>query len=327
MRSPRSLRRSLGSALAAALSTLALAAPAAAKTIDFTTPAGGVTYAHVHGSGGYRLNFSENDRRYFEVRTVGHHATTRYDLRGGPVAGDRLSANFGRRGRVEMRFVPVGRPEKVPAVGWCRGLPGSSQPGYLVGRFRFRAEDGYTEARLRRVPAAREAWTRHHCRVPESFLEGHPKVQRAELSATLTGAGRRGFSAILFHRHARPSARRVHFRAFRRDERGRISIYREVKVKAPESSFAFIGGPLRPEEVEVKPPAPFGGSATFTRTAESTYEWRGDLVAKFPGLPPVHFAGPKFGASVCAGAACATKESPTLEKLLGEILEGPARGR
>jgi hypothetical protein len=309
-----------------AVPLFAASASSAAQT--FTLPAGASTYAHVHASNGYRLNFSENDRHYFAARVVGQDATTTFGLRGRPVTGDRVSANLGRRGRFDLRFVPVGRPENVPVFGFCTGAVGHWQAGYLVGHFHFRAEGGYTGVSLGKVPAARETWSRRRCHFSEALLEEHPKLRRMRLSASARAGGKHeALEAILFHRHARPPGRRVRFRAFRREREGRISIEREVKVEAPETSFASVGGPKMPEEIEVKPPAPFVGSATFTRTAESTFEWSGDLAVTFPGLPPVRLAGPKFSASVCAGNRCVTKPSKATEKLLGELFAGPARGR
>jgi hypothetical protein len=321
------LRGAVLAAVAVVLAVPLFAAPVSSAAETFTLPAGSSTFAHVHASNGYRLNFSENNRHYFAARVVGEDTNTTFGLRGRPVSGDRVSANLGRRGRFDLRFVPVGRPENVPVFGICTGPVGHWQAGYLVGRFRFRAEGGYTKVSLRKVPAARESWSRRRCHFSAGLLEEHPKLRRMRLNASARAGGRHeALEAILFHRHARPAGRRVRFRAFRREREGRISIEREVKVEAPESSFASVGGPKMPEEVEVKPPAPFVGSATFTRTAESTFEWGGDLAVTFPGLGPVRLAGPKFFASVCAGKRCVTKQSKASEKLLGELF-GLARGR
>jgi hypothetical protein len=329
MRARRSNLR--GAALAVAAVVLAaplFAAPVSSAAETFTLPAGASTYARVHASNGHRLNFSENDRHYFAARVVGDDATTTFGLRGRPVGGDRVSANLGRRGRFDLRFVPIGRPENVPVVGFCHGAVGHWQAGYLVGHFHFRAEGGYTGVSLRKVPAARETWSRRRCHFSEALFGEHLKLRRMKLDASARAGGRHeALEAILFHRHARPAGRRVRFRAFRREREGRISIEREVKVEAPESSFASIGGPKLPEEIEVKPPAPFVGSATFTRTPESTFEWGGDLAVTFPGLGSVRLAGPKFSASVCAGKRCVTKQSKASEKLLGELFAVQARGR
>jgi hypothetical protein len=315
-------------AAAAAFAVPLFAAPASSAATTVTLPAGSSTYAHVHASNGYRLNFSENGRGYFAVRAVGHDTTTTFGLRGGPVAGGRVSANLGRRGRFDLRFVPIGRPEKVPVVSWCSGRVGHWQAGYLVGSFRFRAEGGYTRVGLRKVPAARETWSRHRCHFSAALLEEHPKLRRMHLTAQARLGGKHeSLEAVLFDRHARKPGRRVRFRAYRHEREGRITIDREIKVDAPESSFASIGGPKMPEAVEVKPPAPLVGSATFTRTPESTFEWSGDLAARFPGLGPVRLAGPSFSTSVCAGKRCVTKESKALEKQIGELFSGPARSR
>jgi hypothetical protein len=310
-------RRMLGRASAAALVAVALltasVAPAAASN-TYTYSGGSVIYARVHGSHGYRVNFSETGKRYFAVRASGHGTSTVFGLHGGPVTGDRMSADLGKRGSAHLRFVAVGKPRPVPVPRWCTGRPGAWQSGYLVGGLHFRAERGFTEVSLRKVPASREVWSGGRCRYLSSIAYGKRlRQRRARLNVRPAKSDRHApveyFGATVYHRHARPAGRRAVFRVERREGSGRISITREAKVEAPESTFRFPGGPKLPEEVEVKPPAPFSGSASFVRTPESTFEWVGDLSVDLPGIDPVRLAGPAFSASVCALGGCVRQES------------------
>jgi hypothetical protein len=94
---------------------------------------------------------------------------------------------------------------------------------------------------------------------------------------------------------------------------GRVSVRRKVVVATGESALVFPGAPDLPEELQVKPPLPFTGSAEFLRTPESAYTWSGDLAVTFPGLDPIRLTGPRFSAVVCSAKGCllhATEDSP-----------------
>jgi hypothetical protein len=310
-------RRILGRAPVAALvavALLALPAVASAGSKTYTYSGGSVTYARVHGSNGYRVNFSETGKGYFAVRASGHGTSTVFGLHGGAVAGGRMSANLGRRGGAHLRFVADGKARSIPVPSWCTGRPGQWQPGYLVGGFRFHAERDFTEVSLHKIPAAREVWSGGRCRYLSGSAYGKRlRQRRARLNVRPAKSDKHApaeyFGATIYHRHARPKGRRAVFRVERREAAGRIAITREAKVEAPESTFRFPGGPKLPEEVEVKPPAPFSGSASFVRTPESTFEWVGDLSVELPGIDPVRLAGPAFSASVCEPGGCVRQDS------------------
>jgi len=230
-----------------------------------------------------------------------------------------LIGDFGRRGRFDLRFVPVGKPEPILVADWCKGPKGSWQPGYLVGRARFRTERGYAQFHIHRVGAAAESWSHLTCELGGVTLPGHPKEKRTSFAAvastsphglSLSGPKRTlSFRATQFHRHARPADRRVAFAAELKESAGRISIDRKVAVAAAEPSLLFPGAPQLPEEVTVKPPAPFTGSAEFLRTRESTFTWTGDLAVTFPGLDPIRLTGPRFGIALCALKGCVLRSA------------------
>lgn len=298
----------------------------------FSFPGGSVTYARLKATHGYRVNLSENDKGYFSVRVVGHGTTTGFGTRAKQASGDRLVADFGRRGRFDLRFVPVGRPEAVPTGGPCTGKDGSWQGGRLVGTGRFRTERGYARIDIHHVLAAAESWSRQTCDLEklEGLLFGHPKVKRSTLAAVATekapGAKRAkrtlSFRMTQYYRHARPADERVSFVVELKEPEGRISIIREVKVTTKERSLVFPGLPQLPEQLEVKPPLPFEGTAELRRTHESTYDWGGDLAVTFPGLDPIRLAGPRFSVALCASTGCvlrqeeASSASATLSRAL-----------
>lgn len=302
----------------AVLLAVALLAPAsslAAETFSFGP--GSVTFARLQATHGYRVNFSENDKGFFFVRVKGHGSTTDFTVKTGRAPGDHLVADFGGRGRFDLRFIPVGEPEPTSNEG-CEGPKGSFQVGYLVGRARFRTERGFARIRLHRVWAARESWGHLTCEFSGGLpVFGHPKLKRATFAAlasdakTIFARPKRSlaFRATQFYRHAKPADRRVDFIAELRENAGRIAVHRKVIVAAPEKSLLFPGAPQLPEEVAVKPPAPFTGSAEFLRTHESTFTWSGDLAVTFPGLDPIRLTGPRFSVSICALKGCVSRNA------------------
>lgn len=294
---------------AVAALALALAAPAPAAAADtYVIPAGSTTGASVRASNGFGVRIWENDLAAFRLIVKGHHSRTIYSVGGGPVSGGRVSADLGKRGEFDLRFVPAGRPSRVRVASWCDDAMGRWERGFLVGRFRFRGERDFTQVRGHRLPAARESWPSLRCHYA-SGSEYHP-AKEPRFRVLAWSRGRRGadFAAALFHRQARPAARRVQFRATAYGRAGRVSIDREIAVAGPEADLDIPGPPRLSEEVTVSPPAPFTGTATFARTHESTFTWTGDLAVDFPGRGVVRLAGPRFGARLCTLEGCISRE-------------------
>ncbi len=299
----------------ALMAALALVVPAGASaTGTYATHAGFSTTGVIDGSNGFKAQFWEGSRRKFKLTVKGHHSTTTYTVDGGPVSGGRVSARLGKRGTVDLRFVPVGKPRFFKPPSWCEGPPYRWQLGHLIGHLAFHGERDYTHARGHRLYAARETLPSLRCRYA-SGPEYHPDDEaRAWVGAWSYQRRALHFGAALFHRDARPRGRRVEFRASISDGAGRVRIDREVAVAAPEDMISFPRGPLS-ESATVSPPAPFSGTATFTRTRESSFTWTGDLAVKFPGIDPVRLAGPRFGAQLCTLEGCISRDQ---ERYFGE---------
>lgn len=318
----------LTAVLLVAAGLLAPAGASAAETFGYGP--GAVTFAQLRASHGYRLNFSENAKGYFFVRVKGHGTTTDFALHSKRASTDHLVADFGKRGRLDLRFVSTRKPEPLSHVSWCQGKKGTWQVGFLVGTARFRTERGFAQIHRHRIPAARETWSHMVCEYGHYVVPGHHKQQRTSLVA-LAVSPSKGFSlaaphrttafeAIQYYRQAKPADRRTEFVAERDEEVGRLSIVRRLAVASDEGALLFPGAPQLPEEMTVKPPAPFSGSAEFLRTHESTFTWSGDLAVRFPGLDPIRLSGPQFEVGICNGKGCLlrhpedSKASPRLSR-------------
>jgi hypothetical protein len=270
----------------------------------YVDPAGSTVYAHLRGTDRFRIKIAEGGRHRFVLTAKGHRATTRYSAWSGPTEGGRVSVDLGRLGGFHLRFVPVGKPQDIRLPYWCTGPDGSRQRGYLLGRGVFRGERDYTEARVHRVRATSESWSRVRCHYVEGGGRRRPDQRRAAVRAYERTPHFASFGAVLFRYQGTPPAKRVTFSAAASRQSGRVWIARELSVSAPEDAFTFPGGHALPEVVSVRPPAPFTGSATFNRTPESTFAWTGDLAVSFPGTGPVPLTGKGFGARVCRPEGC-----------------------
>jgi hypothetical protein len=293
---------------AASVAALALAVPTGSSAAGTYVYHGGFeTLGTTHGTSGYEIELAETGRRVLRVTVAGRHTTTTYKVPVRSPSIGRIVGNLGRRGNFDLHFVPVGKPKPVPIVPWCTGPKGVFRRGFLVGRYRFRGERDYTRVSGHLLPAATNRWSPLRCRYATSEPSG--SRPRAHLSVSSRSGPRTVFGATVFHRHERSAGQRVQFRATLSQREGRVSISREVDVDAGEGTVAFPGGPKLPEVVTVTPPAPFTGSATFSRTPESTFAWSGDLAVDFPGLGPLRLSGPRFLARMCALEGCVAQVS------------------
>jgi hypothetical protein len=292
----------------ATMAALLLAAPAeAAPGQTYRVAGGSIVFGLGSGTNGYRVHFAEWERgrgTHFKVGVEGHHATMSYAVPTGRSPADGIVGNLGRRGRFDLHLVQLGQARRLGLGRGCEGEHGRWQRGYALGSAHFRGERDYTELSARRFPIVIESWPDFRCHYAEGGAR-HGSRRRAQVFADDEGVG---FGAVLASRHSGPAARRATFRAWDSDHIGRMWIYREVKIPAPEASFTFPGGPKLPEVVTVEPPQPFSGSASFTRTPESTFAWSGDLTVEFPGLDPIRLAGPRFRSGVCAADRCVSQE-------------------
>jgi hypothetical protein len=291
-----------------AVVVLTLVIPVQAVAGDsYPVSGGSLVFGVTSGMHGYRIHFSEwerRDRRYFKIVVDGHHATVTYAVPAGRAPADGVAATLGRRGRFDLRLRPVGRVRGLGLPSRCEGRRGRWQPGYLLGTARFRGERSYTEVHVRRIPVVVESWPGFRCHYAEGGGRGGIS-RRAQVFAHRRGVG---FGAVLFPRALGSCRSAGHLQSLDgRKCRARVDL-REVRIPAPETSFAFRGGPKLPEEVTVEPPRPFSGSARFTRSPESTFSWSGDLAVEFPGMDPIRLAGPGFDAGVCAVDSCVRQE-------------------
>lgn len=246
----------------------------------------------LRGSNGYRLRVEGRDGRV-TLTATGPPGTAFYVV-AGKVSPERLAANFGRLGLVDVEFRPSRRKRvEVPPSG-CKGAPRITRWGTFAGTIRFSGERGFTRARAARVPGYVRSSSPWRCR---GHRGGGGTGQRG-------GSGESGEAPIAFEdldRHDGLAAsaflvpvgrsEKAFFSAVLVEPRSRVQIARFASAVAPEEAF------LCDESLTtatLTPPAPFSGTATFRHAPGEPLSWTGSLSVTFPGTGSIPLVGPRF---------------------------------
>jgi hypothetical protein len=228
-----------------------------------------------------------------QVRIYGPTTDTRYTVHAN-LAGEGIHANFGRFGRVDLRWVPSGRVREIKThcdVGL--GGPYFFATGSYVGTVRLRGGNGFTEATAHRI-AWRRSWYSRHYDCGFSISEGKPGPgailgaesrpkhgEPVELFVVKNGAGER----------VQTSANGI-------ERIGRVTVGHYAYVLAGPKTLT-VDPSFR--TAELSPPAPFSGTGRFERTHGGRGTWRGDLSVEFPDGTDLRLAGKNFEASLHSG--------------------------
>lgn len=221
------------------------------------------------------------------------------------MTADSIHAQLGGIAKVDVVRIPSGRKKTVHPR--CLGGRWTYEPGTYVGIIEFNGEHGYTRARATHV-AALPDWLLFpaHGLCGEGYGEvvgaGHPG---ARLRGTSFAHGR----VLSFQVNKNGPSAKTFFAASLKERRQGVRIDRALAGVAPPTAFTF--DPKLRSEI-LKPPAPFSGSASLTRSEDSFSPiWSGGLQLSFPGHP-VPIAGPEVHVSI-AHAHFTKSRSPEVE--------------
>jgi hypothetical protein len=235
----------------------------------------------------------------------------------GRLTANRMSASFGRFGSFSLRFRPSGKVRRVKVPSSCvkdRPPVVTARLGTYVGVIRFRGEGGYTKVLAHQAqgglgdPLAIKPKLECQERSPSARKREGDAV-RLEATAK-TASGVVGFGA--WAGPAFPftgvgsagSADPYTFVVFGSEKAAGIQIIRSVAARGPTGDFVFDPGL---SSATVTPPAPFGGSASFSRGADGSTTWTGSLAVSLPGLGSVPLAGSSFESELGTGAGSTTR--------------------
>ncbi len=211
------------------------------------------------------------------------------------LSGEGIHANFGRYGRVALRWVPDGGVGEVRAR--CEGflVRHFFATGAYVGTVHLRGGNGFTDVTAHRIRWRRSWYSTHYgCLLHVS--EGMPGP-----GTILEAGGIHDFwEPVHLDVIQNGPRQRVEYEARQHEKVGRMDITR----------YAFaLGGPktltVGPgfRTGEISPPAPFSGTGRFERAAlrGARGTWRGNLSVEFPDRTHLRLTGKAFEAVLHSG--------------------------
>lgn len=272
-----------------------------------------------------------------DVETFGHHRvilTARkheqvatYTVRG-KVSRDRILADFGRFGRVNLHFHGRKQPFQAEPKAdkardeRCRGRKPEREVGHFRGAVEFDGQRLYTRLAVGGLPGELNRSYRRVCWVPRIAPEARAHVSASVPVVHRAGIPGTGLSLAVLSARARVDGALTHFSAINlespfgipipRSERFSIvTAYRQERVgriRVQRSTFDVMeAGRVKisrrgvdPAKARVALDRPFSGSALFRDgTSQSRASWQGDLAVRLPGTGALPLTGPGFHASLC----------------------------
>lgn len=252
----------------------------------------------VRASNGYSIRVEGAGRRV-TLSASGPAGTATYVVKG-RVSRKGITANFGKRGKVDVRFRASRRKKIETAPNRCKGRPHVTRWGVFVGTIRFAGERGYTRLRAGRAPGRTNATPRWKCKrrrggsqKPESVAKppGSPDIEAdsSEEAIVLEIVNRRaGIEAGAAFFEA--GGQKLAFLAATMEERrGRMQISRYSFDFSSTDAFSFDDSL---STATLGPSGPFSGAATFRRKADGSMAGAGSLSVVLPGLRRASLVGP-----------------------------------
>jgi hypothetical protein len=298
---------------AAALALLAVPATASAKRIFDIDHRGLAVRMSLRGSHGYRVKI-ENVRGKVKLTASRDGLLAAYEVPG-RVTRHGLRANFGRFGRVAVRFRRIGKSKisKPPLnILRCKGRNPIREHGRFEGTIRFHGEEGYTAVSASGAKGSvtvlfkrrcgfggkghHRPWARAAARKPEaSFLGTALQVENEEAGRTTSLSI---FSAEVKARKHERGLFLSFIAAGTSERRGRMTLEKAVLTEGDEGSVLASPFGVQPVTATVSLPRPFAGTGSYLEQPGSAPSWTGTLHVRLPGAD-VPLTGPGFTADLC----------------------------
>lgn len=260
-------------------------------------------------SEGFKINVyvTNNDGTVSAMPIVAKGPQVAYYSVPAEVTADRFIAKFGAFGELDYTFRPKGKGSLE-----CLGASDTENEAELDGTFTFTGENEYVH-----VDAPHAEGQMHLYPVPKQCAQARGAratrnaVRRAVPYSPYGGEGAT-LHAITGHRRGSLAARevslydaggngphRISILAAVGEELEGVDIARGVQMTASSSAFHWN---LAAGTASLRPPAPFTGSAKFTRHGQNGHgTWSGSLVMPVLGGEPVAMAGDGFRAYIHRG--------------------------
>lgn len=334
------VRRGIGCTIPVAAATLLLLLPAGAAA----RPGDEVRPRSLH------LTMSGIGTRSYDVSvdTLGHHRVTLTVAKGGQVASyttkgkvsrHQVEADFGRFGRVKLRFHGKRRPFPAPphkrskprrVRTVCRGRRPQREVGHFHGAIEFDGQHGYTRLAVGKLHGeVRRSYRQvcHQVRVRNPRHHDHRAAVASSASADpfgfnltlLSARSRVGGSLTRFTSISLEPPRGIPvpakdlfsvITASLQEKVGRVRVYRSAMQLAPPHRVRISRRGVKPATAHLALDSPFSGRAHYKGATKSTpASWTGSLGIRFLGSNLVPLAGPHFHAVLCRVSAFNPRQS------------------
>lgn len=321
----RRVRRASGCTIAAVTLLLGLSAGAAARPGDEVRPRSLHLGLASIATEGYRVN----------VETAGHHRVilnvqkgsqfASYSVRG-KVSRHRVKADFGRFGRVSLRFRGRSRPFVTAADRRrksqrqrrrCSGRRPEREIGHFRGTVEFEGQRGFTRLAVGKAPGEVRRTYRRVCRTvrkpaAQASISGSASTTPFGFTITvLTARSRVGrvltqFNAVNLEAAAGiPGDEAFSLAGASLQERvGRVRILRSTLQAVKPGAIKVSRRGVKPIKARLRLGAPFDGSARYLGpTKSSPASWTGSLGVRLLGSGTLPLTGPGFNATLCRTSA------------------------
>lgn len=217
------------------------------------------------------------------------------------VTAERVTAEFGKLGELDYRFAP-----KLNGNVECDG----AEEGEAVfeGTFNFTGENSYVriesdhaEGSFRIDPEPKSCARNRLDRLAQRAVPYHPfySDEGATLGARAGSRAKGRMREVDVFDDGRRGSHKIVLYAFLAEAREGVAVARGVQLAAGSGAFRWN---LEKGTATLRPPAPFTGSATFTRHGHDGHgTWRGSLGMPIFGGESVRLAGGAFRAFIHKG--------------------------
>jgi hypothetical protein len=320
------LRTAIALVATAAGLLLAQAVPAAAAGLPFQLPSWAPAQLRAmvqertqpprhHRRNPFTVSFELKANHGYQVAVVGSEhrvllevgrkkarAITAYVVPG-VVTRKRLVADFGKFGKLSMRFRPPRHGPGSDPHAVCRFHHHVlHRPGVFRGRLAFHGENEYFSLNLHRAKGEVTSVGSHCKKSDDSFA--FLRASRANKPHD-NGPEPRFFAASW--RHDVDSAGFLAleilgiplFLAASQESEGRLAIVRLAFAIGHKARAFTLDDAIT--HATLSPPAPFHGTGVYNAAPDGTKTWEGSLSVNFPGTPRFVLTGPPFEPEIEAG--------------------------
>jgi hypothetical protein len=254
-------------------------------------------------------------RQHVQFKLDGSVLEVEYATKG-HVSSQRIEADFGAMGRINVRLHLVRYPPDPPHEGRCKGRAPLYEEGSYSGTIKFRGLGpdvplvSATRGHVYVTHRFRQVCKRRHIRPPRSGKKEELKSEVGVLNVSGQVADRTVFlQALEFTPMGQPIRSQGYLSATVVERLEGVRITRRRGTPISHESFVLSRPGEVPETAEIKLPKPFADHAFYSRSPGTSPSWSGDLSVDLPVVGRIPLTGVGFTATLCRAFSVAMLES------------------